>query len=338
PHTPVLLQDCLRFLERDLQAREAIPLALSQGEDMAALLAEWNAHPLVFVDATFGFGGYSRALLDAFASCKVLAIDQDPVAIERAWKLKESYGDRLVPIQGKFGDVAELVKSHGHSFVDACLFDIGVSSMQLDEAHRGFSFVNDGPLDMRMPSRGNMDASCYELPAHEVVNSYSVDRLADIIYYYGTICVLIPAGEERQSRKIARAIERERTRREIKTTGQLAQLVADTIGYGHRFSPTTALHPATKTFQALRIYVNDEMSQLYQGLQGAASLLRPGGLCLVVTFHSLEDRLAKRFFRGELLPGNRLEDTAIHDFIRADPARYRRMRRTAYEQESHLYR
>jgi 16S rRNA (cytosine1402-N4)-methyltransferase len=274
------------------------------------------------VDATFGYGGYTSKILETFPNALVVALDQDPIAIERASFLKTTFGERLKPVLGKFGDIEKLVISQGYQSVDAVVFDVGVSSMQLDDPIRGFSFMKDGPLDMRMPSRGGLEPRCYELPAEAIVNSYSASRLADILYHY---------GEEKQSRKIAKAIERNRARKPIETTGQLAQIVADTIGQG-RFSSGTQLHPATRTFQALRIYVNDEMNQLYSGLQGASNILRLGGLCMVVTFHSLEDRLVKRYFKGELL-ASKDDESELRNYIKADPGKISKMRRNAFQKE-----
>ena len=239
----------------------------------------------VIVDATFGWGGYSQAFLDA-APCTVIAIDRDPSARDRAGALAEANDARLRFVQGRFGDLEELVSAIEPA-VHGVAFDIGVSSMQLDDAERGFSLMQDGPLDMRMS--GDADASVRS--AADVVNEEPQDRLADIIWRY---------GEERKSRRIARAIVDARTDMPITRTVQLAEIVARAAG-GRGASKA---HPATRTFQALRIYVNDELGQLEAGLHAAERMLAPEGRLAVVSFHSLEDRIVKDFLRerGGLAP------------------------------------
>ncbi|TPX58503.1 hypothetical protein PhCBS80983_g03106 [Powellomyces hirtus] len=228
--------------------------------------------------------------------CRVIAVDQDPAAIERAMKLSRypQYRDRLFPIHGKFGDLVPLIRKHLNvqaACLDGILFDIGVSSNQLDEANRGFSFRFAGPLDMRMGSRGDTDNLAPSLQgtltAEAVVNNFPEHELADIIYKY---------SEERLSRRIARAIVAARENKPIVTTVELADIVsAATVGR-RTMSPSDGYkHPAVRTFQALRIYVNDELAQLRSGLKAAEHLLLPGGNMVVVTFHSLEDRIAKQF-------------------------------------------
>ena len=228
----------------------------------------------LYVDGTFGAGGYSRAMLD-IPGLRVLGIDRDPLARAAADKLAAEYPDRFSFHPGRFGDLTEVLFDLGVDQVDGVVFDIGVSSMQLDEADRGFSFRNDGPLDMRMESAGPTAA--------DLVNSADEETLAAVIYRY---------GEERDSRRIARAIVADRVQVPFTRTKPLA----DMIGRVVRNSPK-GVHPATKTFQALRIAVNDELGQLLSGLNAAEQVLAPGGVLAVVTFHSLEDRIVKRFFQ-----------------------------------------
>jgi 16S rRNA (cytosine1402-N4)-methyltransferase len=230
------------------------------------------------VDGTFGWGGYTRGLLEA-APCVVYGIDRDPTAAERAGVIAREFPGRFTFIQGRFGDMAELVGKAGLSSVEGVVFDLGVSSMQLDDAERGFSFQKDGPLDMRMAGRqsGAPDAA-------EVVNNEPEAEIARIIWLY---------GEERNSRRIARAIVAARTAKPITRTLELAEIVARVSGgvQPHK------MHPATRTFQALRIHVNDELGQLEAGLRAAERLLAPEGRLVVVSFHSLEDRIVKNFLR-----------------------------------------
>lgn len=224
----------------------------------------------VYVDATFGNGGYSRAILEA-APCKVIAIDRDPTVKIRANEMKNMYGDRFEFRQGQFGDFADLIREP----VNGAVFDVGVSSMQLDEAERGFSFSKTGKLDMRM--------SCAGMSAKDIVNTYAEKELADLIYQY---------GEEKKSRQIARKIVEYRVKKEIETTTELAEIIYSVL---HRKNGET--DPATRTFQALRIAVNDELGELERGLKGAAYRIISGGRLVVVDFHSLEDRIVKNFFR-----------------------------------------
>jgi 16S rRNA (cytosine1402-N4)-methyltransferase len=229
----------------------------------------------IYVDATFGAGGYGRALLDA-ADCAVWGIDRDPDAIAAAANLVERSGGRLHLVQGRFGDMGEQLPRHGLSEVDGIALDIGVSSMQLDRPERGFSFRHDGPLDMRMEKRGPSAA--------DIVNGRSEAELARIIGDF---------GEERRARAIARAIAAARTVAPITRTLQLAEIVRRASG-GRK---SAAIDPATRTFQALRICVNDELGELDRGLRAAERLLAPGGRLAVVSFHSLEDRRVKTFLR-----------------------------------------
>ncbi|MCP4936884.1 MAG: 16S rRNA (cytosine(1402)-N(4))-methyltransferase RsmH [bacterium] len=237
----------------------------------------------IYVDGTFGAGGYSRAILDA-ADCQLIAIDCDPVAAFTACAFTKEYGDRFSFIPGRFGDLQELIKAHGVSHVDGVVLDVGVSSMQIDDPARGFSFAHDGPLDMRMSCRG--------LSAADVVNQYSQADIARII---------AALGEERRARVIARAIVSERENKPITTTLQLADLVTSVIGR----RPGAAKHPATRSFQALRIYVNRELEELARGLAAIEQLLSPGGRAVIVSFHSLEDRIVKQFFNNRAIPKSR---------------------------------
>ncbi len=228
----------------------------------------------VYVDGTFGAGGYTTAFLEA-ANCTVIAIDRDPDAVVRADALREKFGDRLVFIRGCFGDALELVKAAGFDRVDGFVLDVGVSSMQFDEANRGFSFRFDAPLDMRMDTASGETAA-------DIVNGMGEEDLANLIYKY---------GDERKSRYIARRIVEQRAVAPIETTLQLADLVRDVVFK----SPKDKIDPATRTFQALRIAVNDELGELERGLVAAQELLADGGRLIVVSFHSLEDGIVKSF-------------------------------------------
>jgi 16S rRNA (cytosine1402-N4)-methyltransferase len=225
----------------------------------------------VWLDGTLGAGGYSRALLAAGAD-RVIGVDRDPLALQMASGWVGAFGDRVRLAAGTFSDLDELAGEP----LDGVVLDLGVSSMQLDQAERGFSFMKDGPLDMRMSQEGPSAA--------DLVNSLDEGVLADILYHY---------GEERASRRIAHAIVMARGAAPITRTGQLADIVAKCLP---RPKPGQS-HPATRSFQAIRIAVNAEFSELAEGLQAAERALRPGGLLAVVTFHSLEDRVVKRFFQ-----------------------------------------
>lgn len=227
-----------------------------------------------YIDATFGAGGYTRAILEA-ADCIVLAIDRDPEAIAAGGALKDQFAPRLDLAHGAFGDMELLAGASGIAGADGITLDLGVSSMQLDNAARGFSFQADGPLDMRMSRSGPSAA--------DVVNSFAERDLAQVI------SVL---GEERRSRAIAKAIVMARNKHPIERTSVLADIVSRVLGR----RAEEKKHPATRTFQALRLFVNGELDQLVQGLLAAERLLTNGGRLVVVTFHSLEDRIVKRFF------------------------------------------
>lgn len=255
-HIPVLLQEMLGFV-----APEA-------GE--------------TYIDATFGAGGYSRALLEA-APCNVVAIDRDPDARATAQALEKEYAGRFTFVPGTFGAMDRLLEEAGFPQVDGIVLDIGVSSMQIDQAERGFSFQSDGPLDMRMSQSGKS--------AREVVNASREEELADIIFHY---------GEEKAARKVARAIVRAREEKPIERTLELADIVRSAVkkyygnkGYGKK---SAGIDPATRSFQGLRIFVNDELGELERALEAAVKILAPGGRLVVVVFHSLEDRIVKRFF------------------------------------------
>lgn len=227
----------------------------------------------IYVDGTFGAGGYSRAILDA-ARCTIWGIDRDPGSEMFAADLGQHYPGRVTVLRGRYGDMKDLLSDVGVDKVDGVALDLGVSSMQLDDPSRGFSFSADGPLDMRMGRKG--------MTAADVVNELAEQELADILYRL---------GDERASRRIARAIVKARSVTPITRTFQLADLVRSTI-------PRTArIDPATRTFQALRIYVNDELEELDKGLSAAEELLAPGGRLCVVSFHSLEDGRVKDFLR-----------------------------------------
>ncbi len=225
----------------------------------------------IYVDATFGAGGYSRAILEA-ADCAVWGLDRDPEAIAEGQPLADSYGGRLTLVEGRFGEMDGLVAARP---IDGVALDLGVSSMQLDRPERGFSFRADGPLDMRMGGSGPSAA--------DLVNGCPEAELADIIYRY---------GEERRSRRIARAIVEARRSERIERTLQLAEIVRAAVK-----ARGETIHPATRTFQALRIAVNDELAEIDAGLAAAERLLAPGGRLAVVAFHSLEDRKVKNFLR-----------------------------------------
>lgn len=246
PHIPVMLSEVLTHL----QPRD--------GE--------------TYVDGTLGAGGYTRAILDQ-ADCTVIAIDRDPEAHRRAEEWRQSYGDRLKLVHDAFGNVADIVETPADGFV----LDLGVSSMQIDQGERGFSFRFDGPLDMRMDTTQGESAA-------DLVNTLPEKELADLIYLY---------GEERHSRRIAKAIVAARAEKPFRTTGELASLVRTVMPRGKK----DEIDPATRTFQALRIAVNDELGELERALAGSERILAEGGRLVVVTFHSLEDRIVKNFMK-----------------------------------------
>lgn len=243
-----------------------VPVMLAEVIAAAAL-----THNGIAIDGTFGAGGYSRALAEAGA--RVIALDRDPTAIAAGRPLAKALGDRLTLVEARFSELDRVARDLGFHTVDAVVLDIGVSSMQLDRPERGFSFRADGPLDMRMGASGPTAA--------DLVATLAEKPLADLIYRF---------GEERASRAIARAIVKARAEAAIVTTGRLAEIVAGVV----RTKPGD-IHPATRTFQALRIAVNDELDELTAALEAAERILRPGGRLVVVSFHSLEDRIVKDF-------------------------------------------
>jgi 16S rRNA (cytosine1402-N4)-methyltransferase len=234
----------------------------------------------IIVDGTFGAGGYSQAILDR-ADCKIIAIDRDPEAFQLSRALVEAYPGRLVAVHAPFSEMQEIAAHEAIGAVAGVVLDLGVSSMQLDQAERGFSFAKDGPLDMRMGGQGPTAA--------DLVNTLDESELADIIFVL---------GEERRARAIAKAIVARRGDAPIARTAELADIVARVIG---RKRDETK-HPATRTFQALRLYLNRELDELARGLSAAERLLKARGRLVVVTFHSLEDRIAKRFFASRSAP------------------------------------
>jgi 16S rRNA (cytosine1402-N4)-methyltransferase len=258
----------------------------------------------VYLDGAFGAGGYARAILAK--GRRVIAIDRDPQAIEAGQSLIAESQGRLTLVEGRFGALDEIARAHGLSLLDGVVLDIGVSSMQLDEAARGFSFRHDAPLDMRMEKKGRSAA--------DILAEDDEETIADILYHF---------GEERASRRIARAIVADRKASPFVSTRQLSSLI-------ERVAPARpgAIHPATRSFQALRIAVNDELGELARGLVASEAVLVPGGRLVVVTFHSLEDRIVKQFFArrsgrgqaaGRRLPGERPAEAPTFTVPRGQP-------------------
>jgi len=229
----------------------------------------------ILVDGTFGAGGYTKALLGA-AACRVIAIDRDPSAVARGRELASHWDGRLDVVEGRFGDLADVLATRSIASIDGLALDIGVSSMQIDQAERGFSFAKDGPLDMRMGGDGPTAA--------DLVNTTDETELANLIYRY---------GEERLSRRVAHGIVDARRTESFSRTLQLARVVRRAVP-----KSKDGIDPATRTFQALRIAVNDELGELERALLAAEQVLAPGGRLAVVTFHSLEDRVVKDFLKG----------------------------------------
>jgi 16S rRNA (cytosine1402-N4)-methyltransferase len=248
-HIPVLLDDVLKYLKPEAGK--------------------------IYVDATFGAGGYSKAIL-THTDCKIIAIDQDPDVIIHAHTLEQEFGNRFTFLQGNFEHLPLLLSQAGYSKVDGVVFDLGVSSMQLDNGMRGFSFMQDAPLDMRMNNKEGITAA-------DLVNSASEEELANIIYQY---------GEERDSRKIARKIIEERAKEPITNTARLAWIVRSAIGLRK-----SKIDLATKTFQALRICVNDELGALTRIIENIHTVINPGGRVVFVSFHSLEDSIVKHYLK-----------------------------------------
>ncbi len=251
-----------------MTSRSHIPVLLKEVIDVLDIRPNG-----IYVDGTFGAGGYTEAILNAAPNVRVFAIDQDETAIAAGQNLVQKYAPRLTLIHGRFGDMANLIDEP----VDGIVLDIGVSSMQIDQPQRGFSFQKDGPLDMRMGQTGQTAA--------DVVNTFKESDLADIFYEY---------GEEKASRRIARKIVERRVQKKFENTLDLADVIRSCLP-----RKPGEIDAATRTFQALRIYVNDELGELKRGLQGAKRLLNPNGILAVVSFHSLEDRIVKNFIAQE---------------------------------------
>lgn len=266
PHTPVMLKEVLHYL--DVQPGQVV------------------------LDMTFGGGGHTKAILNMVPKVTVLALDRDPTAISLAKQLAKEHSGRVKPLLGRFSELETLLSDMNinQGSIDAILLDAGCSSMQMDQAERGFAISKDGPLDMRMDGERYPDMPC----AADVVNTLDQQALASILTAY---------GEERHARKIASAIVEARRVNPITRTQQLASVVAGSfpsaVVYARKDRLHRPAHVATKTFQALRIFVNDELNELHAGLRAAQAALRPGGRLCIITFHSLEDRLVKRFLQGE---------------------------------------
>ena len=229
----------------------------------------------IYFDATFGNGGYSKKILSS-SNCKVIAIDRDPSVSSKAKEFEEKYKDRFKFIESRFSQIKKVMEELEREKVNCFLFDIGVSSMQLDNANRGFSFMKDGPLDMRMSNTGKT--------AGELINTIDQNELADILFHY---------GDERNSRRIARSIINYRNKKEIKSTLELVDIIKK-----NNSNFKSKINPATKTFQALRMFINNELEELHSGLNQALNLLSIAGKICVVTFHSLEDRMVKNFSKA----------------------------------------
>ncbi|KAM4593733.1 12S rRNA N(4)-cytidine methyltransferase METTL15 isoform 1-T3 [Odontesthes bonariensis] len=266
PHAPVMVKEVLHYL--DIQPAQVV------------------------LDMTFGGGGHTKAILNTIPEATVLALDRDPTAVSLAQQLAKEHSGRVKPLLGRFSELEALLSNMNikPGSIDAVLLDAGCSSMQLDQAERGFSLSKDGPLDMRMDGDGYPDMPC----AADVVNTLDQQALASILFAY---------GEERHSRKIASAIVEARRVNPITRTQQLASVVAGAfpaaVIYARKDRLHRPAHVATKTFQALRIFVNDELNELHAGLRAAQDALKAGGRLCVITFHSLEDRLVKRFLQGD---------------------------------------
>jgi 16S rRNA (cytosine1402-N4)-methyltransferase len=254
-HLPVLLNEVLQYINPRADGR--------------------------YIDATFGAGGHTRELLERTSpGGRVLAVDQDQTAIEQGRIELQSYGSRLELVKANFRDIESIVQEHGFAGLDGILADVGVSSMMLDDPTRGFSFMREGPLDMRM----DLDQP---LTAADVLNTYGEKEIANILFNY---------GEERRSRQIASSIVRSRP---MSRTTDLNRAIERVLG-GRRYGK---IHPATRTFQALRIFVNDELRSLESFLDSSMQVLRPGGRLVLISFHSLEDRIVKNKFRSPVVPG-----------------------------------
>ncbi len=236
----------------------------------------------IFVDATVGLGGHAVKIAESMKGKGLLiGIDLDEKSLDLAAEQLKEYGKMVILRKGNFRDIRDIIESEGIAGVDGVLFDLGLSSYQLDNPERGFSFSRQGPLDMRF----NMEGS---ITAFDIVNMYPEKRIREIIKIY---------GEEKRASAIAKAIVRGRTAAPIRTTTELSEIIRSAVGRSGR------IHPATKTFQALRIFVNDELNNLKKGIEGAVSILRGGGRICVISFHSLEDRIVKNFFKNKASEG-----------------------------------
>jgi 16S rRNA (cytosine1402-N4)-methyltransferase len=256
---------------------EAVHVSVLLGEVLSGL----DIRPAGrYVDGTVGAGGHAAGILDAAPEGRLLGLDRDPSALALCRERLHAYADRVILVHGSFAEMGSVVERLGFGPVDGVVLDLGLSSMQLADPERGFSYQHDGPLDMRF------DPASKAGTAAAVVNDSTVDELADWIYRY---------GEEPSSRAIARAIVEARP---VQSTAQLAEVVANAVRRTKR-SRSGQLHPATRTFQAIRIVVNHELESLEHGLEGAVNVLRPGGRLAVIAFHSLEDRIVKQFFLRE---------------------------------------
>lgn len=245
--------------------------------EVVASLAATNGQR--FIDGTLGAAGHAAAILQELPHCHLIGIDRDPFAIQAARKRLAPFAQRAICVRGRFSNMVAIAAEHGWDCVDGVLLDIGVSSPQIDDPQRGFSFRFDGPLDMRMDPDDPVSAAT-------ILNEYSEEELADIFYHY---------GEERMARRVARAVVARRAEQPWERTEDFAELLERIIGRTHQHG----LPPATRCFQALRIAVNHELDELRDGLQAALSLLSPGGRLAVISFHSLEDRIVKHFMRHE---------------------------------------
>jgi 16S rRNA (cytosine1402-N4)-methyltransferase len=275
---------------------------------LEAVITAINPHAhAIYVDGTFGGGSYSRALLES-VDCNVWGIDRDPEACIRSATLSGEFRGRLNMIHGNFGSMEQLLGAQSIKSVDGIMLDLGVSSFQIDDPDRGFSFQQDGPLDMRMSFNGPTVA--------DVVNETEQSELANIIFKY---------GEERRSRRIASAIVAARSRSPITRTMELANIVRSCHHPAKNISK--AIDPATRTFQALRIFINDELGELQRGLSAAESLLAVGGRLAVVSFHSLEDRIVKAFFRDRSGTASRGSRHTPHANSGQKPATFKELTR-----------
>lgn len=259
----------------------------------------------IWLDGTFGAGGYAKALLAAGAT-RVIGIDRDPNVLATAGSFAAEFGDRIMLCGGRYGAMDQIARDEGVPEIDGVVLDIGVSSMQIDQAERGFSFMQDGPLDMRMEQSGPSAA--------DLVNDADEGQLADILFRY---------GEERASRRIARNIVKARAEAAIVNTRALAKIIESALPRPKPGQP----HPATRSFQALRIAVNDELGELARGLMAAEAVLKPGGFLAVVTFHSLEDRIVKKFLQAR--SGNAPRANRYAPETEADAARFALVTRKA---------